>query len=362
MRRVLIMSGVFLVLAGISGCGEDRAGDPSADQAQAAAPVRVAQAEMRELKPTVPISGTVVSRLDATVSAEVTGRLTSVAEEGTQVDEGATLATIDDTQLRLQVQEQQATVQREQSQVDYLKKEVARLKSLAEQNALAENQLDQRDSELQVAESDLEVAKSRLAQLRDQLRRTTIQAPFAGLVTQRLSVPGERVAPGDGVVRLVSAQQREVLARGPLEYLPYVSMDDPIQVRRGESALVGRVRTVVRTGDEQSHLFEMRISLPDNDWPVGQSVQVGLPTSDTRQVLAVPRDALVLRRDGTAVYVVEGDGTARRVMVNTGQGEGPYVEIRGEVKAGDTVIIRGNERLQPGQPVKVLGADSEPRV
>jgi len=358
----MIISGLLAIAALVSGCGRDGAGGITADPTQAAAPVRVAQAEMRELKPTVPISGTVVSRLDAIVSAEVTGRLTSVAEEGTQVDEGDTLATIDDTQLRLQVQEQEATVQREQSQVDYLHKEVSRLKSLAAKNALAENQLDQRNSELDVAESDLQVAKSRLAQLQDQLDRTTIQAPFAGLVTQRLSVPGERVAPGDGVVRLVSAEEREVLARGPLQYLPFVSMGDPIQVRRGDAALVGRVRTVVRTGDEQSHLFEMRINLPDNHWPVGQTVQVALPTSDTRQVLAVPRDALVLRRDGTAVYVVEGDGTARRVMVNTGQGEGPFVEIRGEVKAGDRVIIRGNERLQPGQPVKVLGAEPEPRV
>lgn len=354
MRYVLLTAIASAGAAVLAGCGDDASREAGGNQETKPAPVRVAEAKMRQFTPTVPIVGTVVSRQDANVAAEVAGRLDTVAEVGTELARGDTVAAIDDTQLRLQVREQKATVQREQARLDYLEREVERLRSLAARNALAENQLDQRISEKQVADSELEVARSRLAQLEDQLSRTRIAAPFTGVVTDRLAMPGERVEPGDPVVRLVSAEEREVVARGPLEYLPYVSPGDPIQVRRRDESLVGRVRSVVRAGDELSHLFEVRIDVPDSQWPVGQTVQVLLPTADTRNALAVPRDALVLRRDGTSVYVVDGDNIARQVIVQPGSADGPYVEIRGSVEPGDRVIIRGNERIQPDQPVKVL--------
>lgn len=335
-----------------SGGNEGNGGNAAAARP---APVRVAQAEIRRFSPTVPIAGTVISRQEARVSAEVSGRLEHVAEVGTQVEKDEALARIDDTQLRLQVDEQKAVVTREEANLGYLRKQQERLESLAAQNAAARNQLDEVTSQRQVAESELQVARSRLAQLQDQLDRTTIAAPFDGVVSERIATPGELVSEGDAVVRLINAGEREVLARGPLEYLPFIQPGDPIQVSWKGQSHVGNVRSVVGTGDDVSHLFEIRVEVPDSAWAIGQTVQVAMPTADTRQVLAVPRDALVLRREGTTIYVVNGDGTARRVQVNPGSGQGPYVEVNGEVKAGDRVIIRGNERLQPGQPVEVLG-------
>lgn len=351
-----IVPTIALLAAGIvAGCGEEPTAKGGGDRGEARpAPVRVAQAEMRRFTPTVPVAGTVVSRLDARVSAEVAGRLQSVAEVGTEVPEDGVLAEIDDTQLRLQVDEQEAVVTREEANLAYLEKQQERLRSLEAKNVAARNQLDEITSQRQVAASELRVARSRLAQLRDQLDKTTIRAPFAGVVSERIAMPGERVGEGTPVVRLLNAEEREVLARGPLEYLPHVEPGDPIQVSWRDQSHVGRVRSVVRAGDEVSHLFEMRVDVPDSLWPIGQTVQVALPSADTRQVLAVPRDALVLRREGSAVYVVETDGTAKRVQVSPGGSDGPYVEVRGEVNPGDRVIIRGNERLQPGQPVNVL--------
>jgi hypothetical protein len=81
---------------------------------------------------------------------------------------------------------------------------------------------------------------------------------------------------------------------------------------------------------------------------------VSIPTSDTRQVLTVPRDALVLRPEGQSVFVVDGNNRARQVSVTVGVGQGEDVEVLGEVAAGDRVVIRGNERLQPGQAVNIM--------
>ena len=76
--------------------------------------------------------------------------------------------------------------------------------------------------------------------------------------------------------------------------------------------------------------------------------------SDTRVVLTVNRDALVLRAEGQSIFVVAEDNTARQVQIRIGVGQGEDVEVIGDVQPGDQVIIRGNERLQPGQEVSIM--------
>jgi hypothetical protein len=114
------------------------------------------------------------------------------------------------------------------------------------------------------------------------------------------------------------------------------------------------VRTVVAVGDEFTHLFEIRMDLPAGTFPVGQTLRVTIPVSAAREVLTVPRDALVLRSTGQSVFVVNGDGTARQVPVSVGVGQDDYIEVFGELEAGEPVIVRGNERLQPGQAVSIM--------
>ncbi|MFQ5487884.1 MAG: efflux RND transporter periplasmic adaptor subunit, partial [Gammaproteobacteria bacterium] len=79
-----------------------------------------------------------------------------------------------------------------------------------------------------------------------------------------------------------------------------------------------------------------------------------VPTAAPRRALVVPRDALVLRRNGIAVYRLTADGGAERVAVRTGIAQGAFIEVLGELSPGDRVITRGGERLRPGQKVRVL--------
>ena len=83
-------------------------------------------------------------------------------------------------------------------------------------------------------------------------------------------------------------------------------------------------------------------------------MRVALPTDAPRQVLAIPRDALVLRRSGTSVYRVNGDNKAENVPVQVGIAAGDLVEVNGKLDPGDKVVIRGSERLRPGQDVSII--------
>lgn len=319
-----------------------------------AAIVRVAKASVQPLAPETIVAGTVISRSDAKLAAEVTGRLLEVAEVGTVVAMGEAVARIEDTGIRLKKEELQAEVERAQARLKYLESEEGRYVKLAESNLAAATKLEETRSDRDVARGDLRVAKSRLAQVEDQLSRTNISAPFNGIVVERLMMPGERVDTGENIVRMVDQQHLEVIARAPLEYYPYVLPGRQLKLKTGTITTNGTVRTVVAVGSENTHQFELRLDIESDRFPVGQTVRVSIPTSNARQALVVPRDALVLRPGSISVFIVDGDQKAKQVMVTTGIDAGDQIEVAGDLNDGDTVIVRGNERLRPGQAVSIM--------
>lgn len=344
--RSLFFCVSLLMLAAVPGLAGAQMGGPAL--------VRVAEAEIRNIAPVTMVPATVVSRSDARLAAEVEGRLTGVVDVGTVVVEGEPVAFIEDTTLRLQNAELKAQVERARASLRFLESEEARFAKLSESNLAAMTQLEQTRSDRDVARGDLEVARARLAQNEDQLARTQILAPYAGIVVERLMMPGERVVVGSQVVRLVDQENLEVIARAPLEYFEFVHRGQELEMRSQSRTETGVVRTVVAVGDLSNHQFELRLDLKDSRFPVGQTLRVAIPVSDYREALTVPRDALVLRPGGMSVFVLNGDGTARQAPVTAGVGQGEFIEIAGEVAAGDRVVVRGNERLQPGQQVQVM--------
>jgi RND family efflux transporter MFP subunit len=316
--------------------------------------VKVAEAAVRDIASVTRVPGTVVSRNDARLSAEVPGRLTEVADVGTEVRAGEPVARIEGTTLQLRNEELLARVTRAEARLRFLESEERRFSQLAEENLTAVTQLEQTRSDRDVARGDLEIARAILGQNADRLARTNLLAPYDGIVVERLMTPGERVEEGGEVVRLVDQEHLEIIARAPLEYFSYVTKGQALHLSAGEVKSVGVVRTVVAVGDEQTHQFELRIDLKGSPFPVGQTLRVAIPTSATRKVLTVPRDALVLRPEGQSVFVVDSNNQAQQVTVTVGVGQGEDVEVLGDISSGDQVVIRGNERLQPGQEVSVM--------
>ena len=319
------------------------------------APVVVTEAESRTLAPVTWYPGTVISRNQARVSAEVPGRLEWVAEIGAVIAEGETVARLDDVLFRQSLAENEAAVAREQARLTYLDAQVERLETLVTQNTGTRSRLDEAIAERDISRSELRAVRARLALTRERLERTRIKAPFGGIVTTRFRHGGEWAQSGEAVVRLVDSESLEVQTWVPVAALAYVRKGGELALEANPSRASGTVRAIVPVGDNQSRLYELRLQISDESWPVGQDVRVAIPTAAARAVTAVPRDALVLRRDGTAVYRIGEDGIAERVPVSTGIAEGALIEVDG-VSPGDRVVIRGGERLRPGQAVTVQPA------
>jgi len=266
-------------------------------------------------------------------------------------------ARLEDVTFRLNEADAASRVQREEARVRFLTSEVARLERLAGKNNAAQSQLEQTASELAVAESDLAAARAQHGLARVALEMTAIRAPFPGIVTERLRNAGERLNVADEVLRLVDPQSLEVVARAPLNTVNFVANGDRLALWNDFRSGEGSVRTIVPVGNPQSHMFEVRLDVDPERWIVGESVRLSMPTAAAREVLAVPRDALVLRREGTSVFRVSDESTAEQVSVTTGLGAGDLIEVIGDLAAGDRIVIRGAERLAPGMPVDVRGGE-----
>lgn len=318
------------------------------------AAVEVIAAEMRELAPTVTATGLVQSRAGADLATAVAGQLSWIAEPGTWVETGDTVARMDVDELRLQRLEQAARVTRSEVALRQAERELERLR--ASGNAVSRYQLDQAQNTRDLAAADLEIARAALRQTDDRLAKAEIRAPFAGVVSERVRNAGEELARGDVLARLYNTEELEIRLFLPLRHVRAIRPGSVVRVRNAGAESVAQVRAIVPVGDARSQSFEALIDAPQMPAPlaVGHSVHVELPLQAPRQALAVPRDALVIRSDGTAVYRLKDGKTVERVPVKTGVAEGDWVAVEGALSEADPVVVRGAETLHDGDTVHVV--------
>ncbi|MCG8433198.1 MAG: efflux RND transporter periplasmic adaptor subunit [Gammaproteobacteria bacterium] len=312
--------------------------------------------------PTVPIAGTIYSRNDVQITIGVDGQLEYVAEPGTVLQKDDVIARIDQTPLLLQKAEQEAAAERARAQLIFLDRQLDRQQNLLTANSTSANQLEQTQSDRDVAASDLRIAELRIQQIDDQLQRATIRAQFNGVIIERLRREGEDVSRGAILARMTDTENLEVRVFAPLRYSGRVTSGDSLRIFGYESEHSGIVRTVVPSADMRSQTFEVRVDLPQEalgEWTVGQLVSVAIPMRSATDSLAVHRDALILRRDGTFVFRISDENIAERIAVEIGDSSGDLVAVEGDLNEGDRVVVRGAETLSPGRQVTIIDSNGD---
>ncbi|MBV1900800.1 MAG: efflux RND transporter periplasmic adaptor subunit, partial [Kordiimonadaceae bacterium] len=315
--------------------------------------VEVADAKNEMMAPQIFMPGTIVSRNDSRIAAEITGRVLWVASEGALVEEGDIIAKLDAQIITLNVARNKSQITRLEARVKYEKSNLKRTADLAKTQHVSTSQLEEAESSLIMTEQELEQARIALAQSEINLSRTKVRAPFPGRVVARLAQIGEYATPGRQIIRLVDTQHLEISAQAPVKLANILSDNLTVSLRRGTMVIDAKIRALVPVGNAISRTMEIRVSIPEGShYVVGSAVQVGLPSSAPEQVVSIPRDALVLRREGTFVFRIKDDNTAERLLVRTGSATGSFVAVKGGITGGDRVVVRGGERLRPGQAVK----------
>lgn len=319
--------------------------------------VEVATVELRELAPVVELPGTVVSLNDSRIAAEVEGVLSWLADVGDSVEKGEVIARIDRRLLEVEYARARANVARLEADLRYREQQLKRAEDLARSDHASATLVDESRANHDQALHQLADARAQFVRAEQDLARTEIRAAFAGHIVARLASVGEYLTVGEDVLRLVDTRRREIALAAPMELTAYVRPDLEVLVQGGNGReRLHRVRAVVPVGDPVSRQVEVRLAAADSDWLVGSPVKVVLPSAAPSTTLAIPRDALVQRGGQNFVFRVSDDGTAEQVEARVTTAAGMWVGVTDEFSAGDRVIVRGAERLAPGQAVEVATA------
>lgn len=272
----------------------------------------------------IQVNGVVFSRQDVLLSSTIEGEVTWMLDEGTRFVAGAVVARMDDQALQLQRAEQALLAQRAQANLSYLESEVSRLASLADAHLAARTQLAELTSRRDLARNELHVAAAQIDQIEDRIRRTHIIAPVDGVVVRRFRDVNEYARQGEPLLRVVNPNDLQVRASVPMGQYNRIDHNTPLIITSGRHNFEAWLRTAIPSGSSDSQTFDVLIDVPGADAGIiidGQFVQVALPVQDSASQIYVPRDAVVLRDDGSFVFQIGIDNVVRRIAVTLGQGK-----------------------------------------
>ncbi len=315
-------------------------------------PVVVAKAETRALAPGRWVHAEVVAVRRAELAAETGGRILWLAPEGRAVAAGEVVLRLEDAEAQARLAVAEAELARVQARLTWLEGEVARLRRLAARDSAARTQLDEMRAQRDQAQADRRAAEGRVQVARLALARHRSVAPFAGVVTAHLRRPGEWAPAGEGVLRLVDPEALELVAAVPRQSRFHLPVGRRLPAEVEGRAVEAVVRALVPEADGRSRQLTLYATVATG--VPGAPARLWVPTGTALPRLAVPRDALVLRGGAAAVFKVGEDGKVVRVPVRLGVAEGDWIAVEAPgLAAGDAVVVRGGERLRPGQAVTV---------
>ena len=370
-------AGPFLLLAAIGPFAASPAPPAAAQGGRPPALVEVNLVREEPIAQTVPVVGRLVPREHGTVAAAIAGPVADLRiRVGQQVAAGEVLLVLarDLPEARLAQKRadqalEAARVRTAEAEVDLVRQELERLERLEGSSAFPKAAYDDKRQELVRRRSRVREAKAALDRARVQremaeieLARTTIRAPYAGVVTARHASPGGYVRAGDPVATLVDDRRLELEADVPTDRLAGLApgrevrfdLDDGSTHRASVRALVPDENPLTRTRPVR---FVPRFA-PDGGYgrpAANQSVVVYVPIAARRTVASVHKDAVIRQRGRPLVYVVKGSPEAARAEarpIRIGEAVGGRFVVLEGLDAGDLVVVRGNERITPGQAVR----------
>jgi len=340
--------------------------------AQQAAVVGTDKVTAEAVDQTAPTIGRFVTLFEAVVPALLASHVTEIPVNiGDRLAAGDIIAVLDIDRLRWQVQQAKASVAQSEAglavaraRAELAQRRLERAEGLRESTAFSQAQRDDARGEadiaaaqVQVALAALEEANARLDTAEDDFARGTVVAPFDGVVEERHADLGEAVQPGGPVVTLVSEKALEIEADVPSQRVAALNPGASIEVTRASGEAIGTtVRAVGTVENPRTRTRRVRL-VPElaelqHIPPIGEGVTVHVPISDTAVLPTVHKDAILQRRGISVVYVVV-DGKAEVRPVQLGDAVGDRFVVLSGVQPGEVAVVRGNERLLPGQAVAV---------
>jgi membrane fusion protein, multidrug efflux system len=299
----------------------------------------------------VELQGSVSTKQNLVIFPEYSGTLTKVyVIEGQKVSKGQTLAKIDDGGLSQQVAQMQI-------QADLAKTTFERQERLWNQKIGSEIQFLQAKSAYQAQEEAVK-------QLKQQIGKTIVSAPFSGTIDDVITEQGSVVAPGQTpLFRIVNLDDMYIETDVPERYVSEVTPGKNVQVEFPilGTSMEAKIRQAGNFINPANRTFKVEVAIPNKDNNIKPNLTAKLKINDytSDKAILIPQSIISENAEGQQyVYTItdknDSVAKAKRVIIETGKTQGDYIEVLSGIENGEEIIEEGARSVKDGQDVKIL--------
>ena len=342
-----------LAMTQLAACGGAANGEESTEankEEDRAVPVEAAVVERQTVYAAYQGTTSLEAEQEAEIVAKTGGVLLELlVDEGDRVKAGQIVARLDREQERLELRQAKAVL-------DKLENEFARMEELYNKKLISRDEYDRVRFDLESQRATIELSEL-------QLSYTDVRSPLSGVISERMVKVGNLIQLHQPMFRVDDFD--------PLLAVLYVPERELSTLEIGQEAVmtfdalpgdefVGKLKRISPVVDPETGTFKVTVEIPAPDPRLkpGLFGRVNVVHDVHDNVIAVPKDALIIEDRGTYVYVVEED-KARRVDVTTGYTTGNYVEILEGLEAGQLVVTAGKGSIADETRIELINADSD---
>lgn len=353
--RQSLLAGLLLSIA-LVGCSKAPETAPSAPSLT----VSVGTLEQVDLVRDIDAAGSVRAWEEMSLGVELSGlRVAEVlVEVGDAVGKGDVLVQLDRRTLQAELRQHEAMVAQALANEVLARANGERARAMRERKLMAAGDIEQMIASERVAEAAVLNARAAMASAKLRLEFASLRAPDDGLIATRSVQPGQVVAAGAELMRLIR--------QGRLEWRAELSEAEFLQLKLGARVDVvspsgkveGRIRALSPGLDPISRTGVAYVDLPEPGALIAGMFAQGRIHLDATPATMLPSEAIVERDGYRYAFVLDGNDIARQRRVEVGQVSGERIELRNGITAVDRVVVRGAAFLSDGDRVRVVAQAS----
>ena len=360
-RMLAVIAFGIGIAIGLAGCGKE---DSAKAEESAPAPVLLGPENLAVVQETTlatgpVISGSLTAVREAQVRAETSGPVREIrAEAGQRVSAGAVLAQLDDVALKDAFLSARAAQRSADVAFQDAKRDLERDTRLHQAGAISDRDLERSKTQIATAEAALADAQSRLVSAQEQLEKTTVRAPFVGVVSEREISPGDVVQSGTLLYTVVDPSRMQLEATVPADQLRSLKVGAPVEFSVsgfGSRRFQGRIDRINPAVDPATRQVRIYVTIPNRDQGLVAGLYAeGRVESQRKRAPAIPVGALDPKGTSAEVLRLESARVKRaRVQLGIRDLTAELVEVVGGLSVGDTVLLGSSQGLADGTVVRV---------
>ncbi len=361
--RIIGLSIVIVFTHIFYGCG---GGDEKQVGEEEYIPVRVIKASTGKIENVLSFTGNIEPWRRLNILPEVGGKIEHIyVEIGDRVKEGTVLAELDRETFELRLKQAEAGLAVAKSAYEDAKRNYQRAEELWKSGSMSQQQFEKIQLAYNSAKSQLQQAEAGLDLAKWQMKVSIMRAPFSGIISGKYLSEGDMINPqmpgAPGVLTLIDISKVKIKVNA--------SEEEVIKIRNGQSALIkvrsypdrefnGEVYAVNSAANPITRTFEVQIAVKNSGefLKAGGFARVKIITDTKDNVIVVPTDVLLGTERDRHVYIVEGQQALKR-FVQLGIIQNGLAEIVSGLKEGELVVASGQQMLQHGSRIRVVGGE-----